>query len=65
MADKAKQVGSITLVPFTYHYMPVNRWVRQLVAEVMSDTHHQPAPLHGLRLRPHLRGGSMSTPVLA
>ena len=33
MAAKARQAGVITLVPFTYHYMPVNQWVRRLVAD--------------------------------
>jgi predicted dehydrogenase len=33
MAALAKDKGAITMVPFTYHYMPVNRWVRQLVAD--------------------------------
>ncbi len=33
MAELAAASGAITLVPFTYHYMPVNRWVRQLVAD--------------------------------
>jgi predicted dehydrogenase len=33
MAERAVVTGAITLVPFTYHYMPVNRWVRQLVAD--------------------------------
>jgi predicted dehydrogenase len=33
MAAKARETGVITMVPFTYHYMPVNRWVRRLIAE--------------------------------
>lgn len=33
MASRASAAGVITLVPFTYHYMPVNRWVRRLIAE--------------------------------
>lgn len=33
MAARANETGAITLVPFTYHYMPVNRWVRRLVAD--------------------------------
>lgn len=33
MATLADKTGAITLVPFTYHYMPVNRWVRQLIAD--------------------------------
>jgi predicted dehydrogenase len=32
MAERASSTKAVTLVPFTYHYMPVNRWVRQLVA---------------------------------
>lgn len=31
MRDRAAQRGLITMVPFTYRYMPVNRWVKQLV----------------------------------
>jgi predicted dehydrogenase len=33
MTRLAAETGAITLVPFTYHYMPVNRWVRRLVAD--------------------------------
>ncbi|MGH1490594.1 MAG: Gfo/Idh/MocA family protein [Acidimicrobiales bacterium] len=33
MAESAADSSAITMVPFTYHYMPVNRWVRQLVAD--------------------------------
>ena len=33
MAERAHTSGAITMVPFTYHYMPMNRWVRQLVAD--------------------------------
>jgi predicted dehydrogenase len=33
MAGRAEAAGAITLVPFTYHYMPVNRWVRRLIAD--------------------------------
>lgn len=33
MTERAVATGAITLVPFTYHYMPVNRWVRRLVAD--------------------------------
>jgi predicted dehydrogenase len=33
MTQRAEATGAITLVPFTYHYMPVNRWVRRLVAD--------------------------------
>lgn len=31
MSSLADRQGAITLVPFTYHYMPVNRWVKRLV----------------------------------
>lgn len=33
MAAAAARAGVVTAVPFTYHYMPVFRWVRQLVAD--------------------------------
>lgn len=33
MAEKAEAAGVHTMVPFTYHYMPVNRWVQRLVSE--------------------------------
>lgn len=33
MAELARERGAITMVPFTYHWMPVNRWVRRLVDE--------------------------------
>lgn len=33
MAERAQVAGVHTLVPFTYSYMPVNRWVRTLVAD--------------------------------
>ena len=29
----AVERSAITMVPFTYHYMPVNQWVRRLIAE--------------------------------
>jgi len=31
MADRAEATSSITLVPFTYRYMPTNQFVRQLI----------------------------------
>ena len=31
MADRAEQTGAITLVPFTYRYMPTNQFVRRLI----------------------------------
>lgn len=33
MVAAADHAGAITLVPFTYHYMPVNRWVHRLIGE--------------------------------
>ncbi len=33
MVQAAAASNAITLVPFTYHYMPVNQWVQRLVAE--------------------------------
>lgn len=33
MALRAQETGAITLVPFTYHYMPVNQWVRRLIVD--------------------------------
>jgi predicted dehydrogenase len=41
MAAKAAETGAITMVPFTYHYMPVNRFVKQLVADgFIGRPHH-------------------------
>jgi levoglucosan dehydrogenase len=31
MADKAKSLGLKTMVPFTYRYMPTNRYLKQLI----------------------------------
>ncbi len=31
MADAASQLDAITMVPFTYRYMPMNRWVKELI----------------------------------
>ena len=31
MHERAVQAGVVTMVPFTYHYMPVNRWVKSLI----------------------------------
>lgn len=31
MVDRAEKMRAITMVPFTYHWMPMNRWVRELV----------------------------------
>jgi len=33
MTARAEEAGAITLVPFTYHYMPVNQWVKRLVVD--------------------------------
>lgn len=33
MTKIAEATGAITMVPFTYHWMPVNQWVRRLVEE--------------------------------
>jgi len=33
MVARAAATGAITLVPFTYHYMPVNQWVKRLIDE--------------------------------
>lgn len=33
MAAKAAETGAITMVPFTYHYMPVNQFVKRLIDE--------------------------------
>lgn len=33
MTARAEAAGTITLVPFTYHWMPVNQWVKRLVSE--------------------------------
>jgi myo-inositol catabolism protein IolC/predicted dehydrogenase len=41
MTARATATGAITLVPFTYHYMPVNRFVKRLIA-----TGYVGKPLH-------------------
>lgn len=33
MATRARDVGAITLVPFTYRYMPTNRYLKRLITE--------------------------------
>lgn len=33
MTEAAERRGAITLVPFTYRWMPMNQWVKRLVAE--------------------------------
>ena len=33
MTDAARAADAITLVPFTYRYMPVNQWVKRLLEE--------------------------------
>lgn len=41
MARHAEQRGAVTLVPFTYHYMPAFQWVKQLVADgYVGNIHH-------------------------
>ncbi len=41
MTDAAADAGVVTMLPFTYHHMPVNRWVKQLV-----DDGYVGRPLH-------------------
>jgi predicted dehydrogenase len=33
MAARAREVGAITLVPFTYRYMPTNQFLKRLISE--------------------------------
>jgi len=33
MAEVAGRTGLVTMIPFTYHWMPVNQWVRRLISE--------------------------------
>src|SRR6185503_20546297 len=33
MADSARQRDAITMVPFTYRFMPTNQFVKQLIAD--------------------------------
>ncbi len=40
MAARAHEAGTATMVPFTYHYMPVNRFVKRLVDEGYVGTPH-------------------------
>jgi predicted dehydrogenase len=41
IATKALETGAITMVPFTYHYMPVNRFVKRLIDEgFVGRPHH-------------------------
>jgi len=41
MTTKAQEAGAITLVPFTYRFMPTNRWVKQLIDEgYVGAPHH-------------------------
>jgi predicted dehydrogenase len=41
MAARAGEVGAITLVPFTYRYMPTHRWVKRLIDEgYVGRPHH-------------------------
>lgn len=41
LAARARRASVHTLVPYTYHYMPMNRWVRRLIADGYVGT-----PLH-------------------
>lgn len=41
MAALARARGAITLVPFTYRYMPMLQWLRRLVADGYVGTPHQ------------------------
>ncbi len=41
MTERAAASGAITMVPFTYHYMPMNRWVKRLI-----DDGYVGRPLH-------------------
>jgi predicted dehydrogenase len=40
MAARAREQDAITLVPFTYHYMPAIRWVKRLVDDGYVGTVH-------------------------
>ena len=41
MVDRAAESGAITLVPFTYHYMPVNQFVKRLIEQgFVGRPHH-------------------------
>ena len=41
MADAAQRAEAITLVPFTYRYMPLNQWVKTLLDEgYVGDAFH-------------------------
>ncbi len=39
MAARADEVGVTTMVPFTYHYMPTNRWLKRLVDDGYLGRH--------------------------
>ncbi len=41
MAELARQRGAITLVPFTYRYMPMLQWLRRLIDDGYVGTPHQ------------------------
>lgn len=41
MAERAAAAGVVTMVPFTYHHMPMNRWVKRLI-----DDGYVGRPLH-------------------
>ncbi len=40
MAAKASEVGVTTMVPFTYHYLPTNRWLKRLVDDGYLGRHY-------------------------
>lgn len=33
MTERADAAGVVTMVPFTYHHMPMNRWVQRLIGD--------------------------------
>ncbi len=40
MAARAAEMGVTTMVPFTYHYMPTNRWLKRLVDDGYLGRHY-------------------------
>ncbi len=41
MVTAAERAGAVTLVPFTYRYMPVNQWVKRLIDEgYLGEAYH-------------------------
>ncbi|MEM9561840.1 MAG: Gfo/Idh/MocA family oxidoreductase [Actinomycetota bacterium] len=41
MAELARERGAITMVPFTYRYMPMLQWLRRLIDDGYVGTPHQ------------------------